>query len=119
MARGYPDYRPPSAPGAFDVTFVQLAAVGDIVAAPGAGNRLVHYGFVINAVVTANGTAVIDEVTTGNVFVRRLIRVDVLAGQSVLPQYLGVPLGNNNKIRLTAVPGTTFNIVALTRTEVV
>lgn len=119
MAKGYPDWRPPSAPGAFDVTSVQLNAVGDITTSPGAGFRQVLYGFVINAVAAAGGTAVIDEVTAANVFVRRMIRVDVAANSTVLPQYLGVPLGNNNHLRLTALPGTTFNLIALTRTEVV
>jgi hypothetical protein len=119
MAKGYPDWRPPSAPGAFDLVSVQLAAVGDVTTSPGAGFRQVLYGLIINAVTTAAGTAVIDEVTSANVFVRRLIRADLAAASTILPQYLGVPLGNNNHIRLTALPGTTFNLVAIIRTEAV
>jgi hypothetical protein len=120
MVKGYPDWRPPSAPGTYDLTQINVAAIGDIVASPAAGFRLVLYSILVVTSAAVQTICVAAEVTPANVTVRRVLVGNLLANTGTLGfSYNGVPFGATNKLRLITAPGGGLEFHVLTRTEAV
>ncbi len=118
MTKGYPDWRPPSAPGTLNLNVTRTNAIADLVPSPGAGFRLVLYTIMIVGE-AAGGLIFVDEVTTANVFVRTLMSGSPSSSLQEDFDYGGVPLGAVNKIRLTAAPANFIDVHITTRTEAV
>src|SRR6266508_2543039 len=116
MAKGHPDWQPPSAPGAFDVVTVQTAVAGDVTTAPGVGFRQVIYGIMANSDPGGTALVVVSEYTSANVLVRRILLGKLAAGATVVVPYFGLPLAENNKLRTELAPGTTLYLNVNLRT---
>lgn len=120
MARGHPDWRPPSESVSVALAFVTLSGTGDIIANPGAGFRLSLYLVLVSSDAAGATTAVIVESTSADVLVRTLARLNLPNPTTAPPvPFFGLPLGENNKLRLGGVPGGTLRITVLYTTEAV
>lgn len=119
MVKGYPDWRPPSAPGAFDTAFVSLVAAGDVIASPGAGKRVVLYGILISNRAGAQLQCTLSETTPANAIVRTLYQITLAADDWTSFYYEGVPFAESNKLRRTDANVARAEILATSRVEVV
>jgi hypothetical protein len=106
MPSGYPDWRPPGSGGGSRLFVFVTVGVGptDLIAAPGAGFRIVLYDLMVEGG-TSGTQAQAQEFTPANVFVRDIFNVTTNGTNLYGFSYGGVPLAAGNKLRCPAVGG--------------
>lgn len=120
MTSGYPDWRPPGlgATGRQLATVFGGAAPYDVIAAPGAGFRIVLLTLLMWSN-TLGADCIMSEVTPANVIVRTVWRGRVVANGSQNMFWDGLPLAEGNKVRVTTQDAGFFGLLLIYTVEAV